>query len=136
MRHAIIVVGSKKQREEPDPEVVLRDNEAIRWSEWFANTNQKESTQLLDDMGSVIVRIILAPLLAYRFYLLIHNTKLWSGKRPLILIRGRSLSSRIAAYAGRWGGGDVVMLQESGRSLLGPARYLLLPDGSLELRAD
>jgi hypothetical protein len=77
-----------------------------------------------------------APVLAYRFYLLVYNTKLWSGRRPLIIVRGRSLSSRVAAYAGWWGGGDVVMTSESVKSLLGPTRYLLLPDGSLELRAD
>lgn len=136
MRHGIIVVGSKKQREEPVPDVVLRDSETLGTTTWFANTSQQESAQLLDDMGSVIVRAFLAPILAYRFYLLVHSTKLWSGKRPLILIRVRSLSSRIAAYAGSWGGGDVAMPAVSDKLLLAPTRYLLLPDGSLELCVD
>ena len=91
---------------------------------------------LLDDSRSVLARSLLLPLLAYRFYLLVQNTRLWAGKRPLVLVRGRSLASRVAAYAGSWGGGDVVMPSESGKSLLGPTRYLLLPDGRLELRAD
>jgi len=134
MRHAIIVVGSKKQCEEPNLEVVVSDNEAIRWSEWLANTNQKESTQLLDDIGSVIVRMILAPLLAYRFYLLIHNTKLWSGKRPLVLVCGRSFASRVAAYAGTWGGGDVVKADLTDVPPLGPTRFVLDSEGKLKLR--
>ena len=136
MRHAIIVVGSRKQFAEPVPDVVLRDNETLRMSTWFANRHQEKSAQLLDDVGSLIVRALLVPILAYQFYLLVHNTKLWGGKRPLVFVRGRSLSSRLAAYAGSWGGGDVVMPSESGRSLLGPTRYLLLPDGRLALRED
>ena len=132
MRHAIIVVGSEKQRDEPDPLVVLRDNEQIRWSEWFANTNQKEPTQLLDDIGSTIVRLLIAPLLAYRFYQLIHNTKLWSGKRPLVLIRGRSFASRVAAYAGTWGGGDVVKADLDDHPPLGPTRFVLDAEGRLQ----
>lgn len=132
MRHAIIVVGSEKQLEEPDLEVALRDNEAIRWSEWFAYTNQKESTQLLDDIGSAIVRMLIAPLLAYRFYQLIHNTKLWSGKRPLVLVRGRSFTSRVAAYAGTWGGGDVVKADLDDHPPLGPTRFVLDAEGKLQ----
>ena len=54
--------------------------------------------------------------------------------RLLILVRGCSLSSRLMAYAGRWGGGDVVMTSEFGELVLGPTRYLLLRDGRLELR--
>jgi len=136
MRHAIIVVGCQEQRKQSSPDLVLRDNESVRTSMWYAATNQQNPSRLLDDPGRVILNLFLVPLLAYRFYLLVQTTKLWSGKRPLILVRGRSLSSRLAAYAGRWGGGDVVMSPRPGERLLGPTRYLLLPDGSLELRAD
>ena len=118
------------------PVLRLRDGERLRDLTWYACNKQNEPEKLLDDARSLVFRLLFAPLLAYRFYLLVYNTKLWSGRRPLILIRGRSLSSRIAAYAGRWGGGDVVMPSESGRSLLAPTRYLLLPDGRLELRED
>ena len=75
----------------------------------------------------------LVPLLAYRFYLLVHNTRLWGGKRPLVLLRGRSLASRVAAYAGTWGGGDVVKAGAPDEPALGPTRYVLQPDGRLEL---
>jgi len=133
MRHAIIVVGSKKQREEPVPDVVLRDSETLGTTTWFANTSQQESAQLLDDMGSVIVRAFLAPILAYRFYLLVHSMKLWSGNRPLVFVRGRSLSSRIAAYAGTWGSGDVVKADHADAVPLGPTRFVIGADGKLEL---
>ncbi len=136
MRHAIIVVGSEDQRGLPAPELAKQGDDNTRVTTWYACLNQESPAKLLDDAGSLLWRILLVPLLAYRFYLLVHNTKLWSGRRPLILIRGRSLSSRIAAYAGDWGGGDVVMPSESGESLLEPTRYLLLPDGNLELRKD
>jgi hypothetical protein len=50
-------------------------------------------------------------------------------------VRGRSFASRLAAYAGRFGGGDIVMPSSGEAAPLGPARYLLLEDGTLELRA-
>ena len=136
MRHVIVVVGSDEQRRQALPQVRLLDNESIRESTWYACRSQDDPKDLLDDSRSIVARFVLLPLVAYRFYLLVQNTRLWAGKRPLVLVRGRNLSSRVAAYAGSWGGGDVVMPSESGKSLLGPTRYLLLPDGRLELRAD
>lgn len=136
MRHVIVVVGSDEQRRQAVPQVRLLDDESVRETTWYACRRQDNPEVLLDDSPSVLARWLLLPLLAYRFYLLVHNTRLWAGKRPLVLVRGRSLASRVAAYAGSWGGGDVVMPSESGKSLLGPTRYLLLPDGRLELRAD
>ena len=136
MRHVIVVVGSEEQRRQARPQVRLLDNEAVRESTWFACRSQEDPRNLLDDSRSILVRLAMLPLLAYRFYLLVHNTRLWAGKRPLVFIRDRHLSSRMAAYAGRWGGGDVVMPSELGDRLLGPTRYLLLPDGSLKLRVD
>ena len=117
------------------PEVRLSGGAKPRQSVWYACENQHNRSTLLDDTGSVVLRLLRMPLLAYRFYVLVHSTKLWSGKRPLILIRGRGLSSRVAAYAGTWGGGDVVKAEQTDDAPLGPTRYLLKPDGSLELRA-
>jgi hypothetical protein len=136
VRHAILVVGSEEQREQPLPEIKLRDNETVRTSTWCACTNQDDPSRLLEDIGSVVVRAVLVPVLAYHFYILVQNTKLWVGKRPFILVRDRGMASRIAAYAGSWGGGDVVMPSDFGDAVLGPTRYLLLPDGSIELRVD
>jgi hypothetical protein len=136
MRNLITVIGSDEALLEGRPAINLRDGEGLREIIWYACSKQDDPVNLLDDARSLVFRLLRAPLLAYQFYVFVHNTKLWSGRRPLILIRGRSLSSGIAAYVGHWGGGDVVMPSEPAEPLLGPTRYLLLPDGSLELRAD
>jgi hypothetical protein len=134
MRHAILVIGSQSQDALPVPELALTDNEAVRMSTWYANLKQSREARLLDDESSLFLQILFVPVLAYRIYALVHNTKLWSGKRPLILVRGRSLSSRVAAYAGTWGGGDVVKADSTDVAPLGPTRYLLTADGKLALR--
>lgn len=133
MRHVIVVVGSDEQRIQSVPQVRLLDDESIRESIWYACRNQDDPSVLLDDQRSFVVRLALLPILAYRFYLLVHNTRLWGGKRPLVLVRGRRLASRIAAYAGSWGGGDIVKADASDEPALGPTRYRLQPDGKLEL---
>ena len=133
MRHVIVVVGSDEQRRHALPQVRLLDDESIRESTWYACRNQDAPGTLLDDQRSFVVRFALLPLLAYRFSLLVHNTRLWGGKRPLVLVRGRSLGSRIAAYAGSWGGGDIVKADGSDEPALGPTRYVLQPDGKLKL---
>ena len=134
MRHAILVIGSQSQCNEPWPTVHLGDNEILRETSWYACENQEKHQNLLDDTRSVLLKLLRVPVLSYRLYLLVHNTKLWSGKRPLILVRGRSLSSRVAAYAGTWGGGDVVKADTTDAAPLGPTRYLLTADGRLALR--
>lgn len=134
MRHAILVIGSQSQCSEPWPKIHLGDNENLRETSWYACENQEKRRHLLDDTRSVLLRLLRVPVLSYRLYLLVHNTKLWSGKRPLILVRGRSLSSRVAAYAGTWGGGDVVKVGTTDGAPLGPTRYLLTADGKLALR--
>lgn len=133
MRHAIDVVCSKAQSAQPLPHIALRNDEPFRRSTWYANTSQSDSNRLLDDVPGIVTRLMLATVLAYRFYLLVQNTKMWSGKRPLLLVRGRSLASRVAAYAGTWGGGDVVKADLAESAPLGPTRYVLTADGDLQL---
>lgn len=114
----------------------LRDNDKLHEVTWFASTKQEKPLKLLDDSESRLLALMRAPLLAYRFYQYVHGIKLWSGKRPLILVRGRRLSSRVAAYAGAWGGGDVVKADLSDAVPLGPTRFVLAADGSLKLKED
>lgn len=135
MRHAITIVGSREHVLE-EPYVRLRDKEKLREVTWYACTNQMKPRQLLDDSRTPLLALMRAPLLAYRFYQYVHGIKLWSGKRPLILVRGRRLSSRLAAYAGTWGGGDVVKADLSDSAPLGPTRFVLAADGSLKLKED
>jgi hypothetical protein len=134
MRHAILVVGSKAQDALPAPTLALTDNEAVRMSTWYANARQDRKARLLDDEPSLLLRVVLAPILAYRFYNLVHNTKLWGGKRPLLLLRGRGLASRLAARAGSWGGGDVVKADLDDERPLGATRFILEADGKLRMR--
>jgi hypothetical protein len=136
MRHAILVVGSKAQDALPAPSLALTDNEAVRMSTWYANAKQVREARLLDDEPSLLVRAVLAPLLAYRFYNLVHNTRLWGGRRPLLLLRGRGLTSRIAARAGSWGGGDAVKVDLDDERPLGPTRFILEADGKLRMRGE
>ncbi len=89
--------------------------------------------RLLDDERSLLVRMILVPILAYRFYLFVHNTRLWAGRRPLLLIRGRSLASQVAAFAGSLGGGDVVKADLNTEPPLRKTRFVLDLDGRLRL---
>ena len=136
MRHAIVVVGNQAQREEKLPRLRLRDDEAVRTSTWFACTNQDDPSRMIGDKGLGVVRWVMAPVLAYRFFVLVRNTKFWAGKRPLVLVRDRGLASRIAAYAGSWGGGNVVMPAVEGLAPLGPTRFILEDGGNLTLRVD
>ena len=136
MRHVFIVVGCDAHSRESVPGFRLRDDEGMREIAWYACADQEKYELLLDDRKGVFSRFLHAPRLAYQFYLLVHSTKLWSGRRPLILVQDRRLSSRVAAYAGKWGGGDVVQAESATKPPLGPTRYLLGPDGRLELRAD
>ena len=82
------------------------------------------------------MRMLITPILAYQFYVLVHNIRLWSSKRPLILVQDRKLASRVAAYAGTWGGGDVVAASACGAMPLGPTRFLLDENGNLKLRTN
>ena len=136
MRHAILVVGSKAQDALPPPALALTDNESVRMTTWYANAKQDRDAPLIDDQRSLLLRIVLTPILAYRFYNQVHNTKLWGGKRPLLLLRGRGLASRIAARAGSWGGGDVVKADLNEDPPLAPTRFILGADGRLRMRGD
>ena len=135
MRHVIVVVGSREQLQQAVPRIQPREGEAQRETTWYACSDQDDPGVLLDDAGSLLLKVLRAPFLAYNLYQQVHSTKLWSGKRPLVLVRGRSFASRLAAYAGRFGGGDIVMPSSANDAPLGSVRYLLLDDGNLELRS-
>lgn len=134
MRHVIVVVGSREQLQQGVPRIQPREGEAQRETTWYACADQDNPGVLLDDAGSLLLKVLRAPFVAYSLYQQVHSTKLWSGKRPLVFVRGRSFGSRLAAYAGRFGGGDIVMPSSAEVAPLGSARYLLLDDGNLELR--
>ncbi len=55
------------------------------------------------------------PRTLYKCHEYVKSAKLWTGKRPLVVVHGDTLSTWLGAVAGRWGGGDIVHL-ESGLS--------------------
>ena len=132
MRHVIVVVGSREQLQQAAPKIKPREGESQRETTWYACRDQENPDKLLDDAGSFLAKLLMAPYLAYSLYQQVHSAKLWSGKRPLVLVRGRSFTSRVAARAAILGGGDVV--QADAGSTLRPARYLLDRDGNLHMR--
>ena len=134
MRHVIVVVGSREQLQQAAPRIQPREGESQREMTWFAARDQDAPGRLLDDAGGLVQKLLLAPLLAYNLYQQVHSVKLWSGKRPLVLVRGRSFASRVAAYAASWGGGDIVQPKADDLPPLRSARYLLDPDGNLQMR--
>ncbi len=136
MRHVIHVVGSQVQLETPPPRIQSAGSENRHETTWYACADQQHPANLLDDTGSAVLRFLRSLVLCYRFYQLVHGVKLWSGSRPLILIRERSFSGRVAAYAGTWGGGDVVMPETAGETPYGPTRFILDENGELKLHAD
>ena len=111
MRHVIVVVGSREQLQQAAPRIQPREGESQRETTWYACGDQDNPGVLLDDAGSLLLKVLKAPLLAYNLYQQVHSTKLWSGKRPLVLVRGRSFASRLAAYSAKGGGGDIVQAE-------------------------
>lgn len=136
MRHVILVVASSAQLQDSAPRIKPRDGEVQRETTWYACKDQDNPVNLLGDASSCATKILRAPFLAYDLYQQVHSTKLWSGKRPLIVVRDRGFASRVAAYAGKWGGGDVAMPAVPDQAPLGPTRYVFDADGNLRLRDD
>lgn len=136
MRHVITVVGSRHQLADELPRIRRGEGERLHVTTWYACANQQNPDILLDDTPNIAIRLLKGLSLGYRFYQFVQGTKLWSGRRPLILVHGRSMASRIAAYAGTWGGGDVVMPIIEGEALLKPTRFVLDEGGNLVIHAD
>ena len=134
MRHVIVVVGGREQRQLKHPEIRLLDDEKVQYSTWYACSDQEKPVGLYDDERSFVARFFKAPFLAYSVYLLASNTRLWAKKRPLVFVRGATRASRLAARFASWGGGDVTQLHDDEAGLLKQTRYTIREDGSLEMR--
>lgn len=135
MRHIITVIGSRAQTPETLPRINRGDGENQHETVLYACSDQEKRTNLLDDTPSFLLRYLRGLGFGYRFYQHVHATKLWSGKRPLILLQDRSFTSRIAAYTGTWAGGDVVMPEVEGVVPFGPTRFVLDTNGNMTLRS-
>ena len=133
MRQCVVIVGSVAQGEAAVPEMRELNDDVLRQNTWYARHEQSAGI-LLDDVGNVLARTIRAPILLYQCYLYISSVKTWSGKRPLVYVRGKSWSARLAALAAPWAGGDVIQRHDEPGGVMRRARYLLRDDGTFSHR--
>ena len=134
MRQSVFVLGTRAQLVKVAPVLKLAKERGLRHTVWFTAQQDESIDDLIDDFGlgsrfvlpenpgkrPVIGRLLVwIPKTFYDIYHYIHGVKTWTGKSPLVVVHGDTLSTRIAAVAGHWGGGAVVHL-ESG---LGSGRW-------------
>lgn len=132
MRQCIFVIGTRAQLLELSPLLQVARQAGLRYSIWVTAERSDPVDTLLEDTGvtrSVVLparsapRSLLAkilywlPVTAYRCYNYVHGVRLWTGKSPLVVLDGNSLSTGLARVAGRWGGGQLVHLQHTAGAL-------------------
>jgi len=137
MRQCIFVVGTREQVRELAPLLERANASALRYSVW-ATAEQPVDSVLAETgvKGSIVVpqkpapqshvakMLYWMPLTIYRFYNYVHGVKMWTTKSPLVVVHGNSLSTWLAAHAGRWGGGQLVHLQHTAASP--PAQHRIM----------
>jgi UDP-N-acetylglucosamine 2-epimerase (non-hydrolysing) len=130
MRQCIFVLGTRAQLVKIAPVLQLARDEGLRHTVWFTGQHHESIDDLIRDFGlqsqfilpanrtersSIFKLLVWLPRTVYGCYEYVRSAKLWTGKRPLVVVHGDTLSTWLGAVAGRWGGGDVVHL-ESGLS--------------------
>jgi len=130
MRQCIFVFGTRAQLVKIAPVLQLAVEKGVKHTVWFTGQHEESIDDLIDDFGlrstfvlplnrkerSSIGRLLVwIPSTAYACYRYIKGVQIWTGKRPLVIVHGDTLSAWIGAMAGNWGGGDIVHL-ESGLS--------------------
>lgn len=130
MRQCIFVLGTRAQLVKIAPVLQLAHESRLRHTVWFTGQHHESVDDLISDfrlrshfvlpdtrkehssMGRLLIWI---PRTFFRCFDYVRSVKLWSGKRPLVIVHGDTLSTWLGAVAGDWGGGDIVHL-ESGLS--------------------
>lgn len=130
MRQCIFVLGTRAQLVKIAPVLRLAQESALKHTVWFTGQHEESIEDLIADFGltsqfvlpgsrkersSILKLLVWMPSTIYRCFEYVKNVKLWTGKRPLVIVHGDTLSTWLGAVAGRWGGGDIVHL-ESGLS--------------------
>lgn len=158
MRQCIFVIGTRAQLVKIAPVLAVAHARGLKHTVWFTGQHDESVDDLIADFGlkssfelpanrkerSSIGRLLLwMPATLYRCFRYVHSVRTWTGRRPLVIVHGDTLSTWLGALAGRWGRGDVVHL-ESGlssgkwsdpfpeellrRMTFGKARYALCPN--------
>lgn len=100
MRQCLFVLGTREQLAAIAPLLDLAQQSGLRHAVWDAG----------QDRPSAGKRLIWMPKTLYDCFRRVNSAKLWTGKRPLVVVHGNSLSTLLGAIAGSWGGGDIVHL--------------------------
>jgi UDP-N-acetylglucosamine 2-epimerase (non-hydrolysing) len=130
MRQCIFVLGTRAQLVKIAPVLRLAQQSGLKHTVWFTGQYEESIDDLIADFGltsqfvlpagrkkraNILRLLVWVSRTWYDFYHYVRSVKLWTGKRPLVVVHGDTLSTYLGAVAGRWGGGDIVHL-ESGLS--------------------
>ncbi len=130
MRQCIFVLGTRAQLVKIAPVLQMAEGSHLRHTVWFTGQHHESIDDLIADFGltskfilpenpkersSIGKLLVWIPKTVYDCNRYVNSVKLWTGKRPLVIVHGDTLSTWLGAVAGRWGGGDIVHL-ESGLS--------------------
>ena len=139
MRQCIFVIGTREQLLELVPVLQVAKRAGLRHSVWVTAERHQPVDALLADTGlstsvvapqhpapeSALTKLLFwLPATIYRCYYYVHGVRTWTAKSPLVVLHGDNLSTRLAGFAGRWGGGQLVHLQHTESSV--PARHRVL----------
>jgi len=130
MRQCIFVFGTRAQLVKIAPVLQLAAAGGIKHTVWFTGQHEESIDDLVNDFelrstfelpanrkerSSIGRLLVWLPSTVYACYRYVKAVQLWTGRRPLVVVHGDTLSTWLGAVAGHWGGGDVVHL-ESGLS--------------------
>ena len=130
MRQCVFVLGTRAQLVKVAPVLRLAHDAGLRHTVWFTGQHHESIDDLIADFeltsqfvlpanrkerSSIFKLLVWMPRTVYKCYEYVKSAKLWTGKRPLVVVHGDTLSTFLGAVAGSWGGGDIVHL-ESGLS--------------------
>lgn len=130
MRQCIFVIGTRAQLVKIAPVLQLASKSRLRHTVWFTGQHHESIDDLIADfeLSSVFVLpkdrqerssigklLVWIPSTLYRCFRYVGGVKMWTTRRPLVVVHGDTLSTWLGAVAGHWGGGDIVHL-ESGLS--------------------
>ncbi len=130
MRQCIFVLGTRAQLVKVAPVLRLAQEAGLRHTVWFTGQHHESIDDLIRDFelkshfilpenpkerSSIGKLLVWIPSTFYRCFDYVRSAKLWTTKRPLVVVHGDTLSTWLGAVAGSWGGGDIVHL-ESGLS--------------------
>lgn len=126
MRQCVFVLGTRAQLVQIAPVLRVAHESQLRHTVWCTGQHDESIDDLIADFGltsqfvlpadrkersSILRLLVWVPRTLYDCYHYVRSVKLWTGKRPLVVVYGDTLSTYLGAVAGRWGGGDIVHLE-------------------------